>query len=57
VLARNRIDDAVLYSYEVDQDATCRGEKRPAHVYVTVVWKKTNGKWMDALYHETGAEN
>jgi uncharacterized protein (TIGR02246 family) len=49
--------DAALLSYEADQDATCDGEKLPAHVYVTAVWKKTGGKWMNASYHETGAED
>jgi hypothetical protein len=49
--------DAVLLSYEADQDATCDGQKLPAHIYVTVVWKKTGGKWVNASYHETGAED
>jgi hypothetical protein len=48
--------DAVLLSYEADQDATCGGRKLPAHVYVTVVWKKAGGKWVNASYHDTGAE-
>jgi uncharacterized protein (TIGR02246 family) len=49
--------DAALLSYEADQDATCGGEKSPAHVYVTVVWKKTGGKWVNSSYHETGAKD
>jgi uncharacterized protein (TIGR02246 family) len=47
--------DAALLGYEANQDATCDGEKLPSHIYVTVVWKKVGGKWMNASYHETGA--
>jgi len=49
--------DAALLSYRADQDATCGGEKVPAHVYATAVWKKTGGKWVNASYHETGTED
>ncbi|HVR29026.1 MAG TPA: nuclear transport factor 2 family protein [Thermoanaerobaculia bacterium] len=46
--------DAVLLVYTADQDATCRGEKAPSRVHATAVWKKTDGKWLNSLYHETG---
>jgi hypothetical protein len=47
--------DAVLLAYEADQDGTCGGQKLAPHLYVTVVWKKVGGKWMNASYHESSA--
>ena len=48
--------EAALVAYEADQDATCGGEKLPAHIYVTALWKKAGGNWVNASYHETAAQ-
>ena len=47
--------DAVILTYKADQDVTCGGQKAPATVYATSIWKKQGGKWWAAFHQETPA--
>ena len=47
--------DAVMLTYKADQDVTCGGQKAPATVYATSIWKKQGGKWWAAFHQETAA--
>ena len=47
--------DAVILTYKADQDITCGGQKAPATVYATSIWKKQGGKWWAAFHQETAA--
>src|SRR5919108_4454491 len=47
--------DAVVLTYKADQDVTCGGQKVPATIYASSVWKKQGGKWWAAFHQETPA--
>src|SRR5438270_6425393 len=47
--------DAAILTYKADQDVTCGGQKVPATVYASSIWKKQGGKWWAAFHQETPA--
>jgi hypothetical protein len=51
----NLAKDVVILTYRGDQDVTCDGQKAPATVYATSIWKKQRGKWWAAFHQETPA--
>ena len=48
-------DGVVILTYEASQDAVCDGTKIPDRIYASSVWVEKNGKWYNAMYHETAA--
>jgi hypothetical protein len=47
--------DVVLLTFKANQDVSCDGQKVPANIYVSSVWKKQGGKWWNAFHQETPA--
>ncbi|MEO8649764.1 MAG: nuclear transport factor 2 family protein [Acidobacteriota bacterium] len=48
--------DTVLMTYTAKQDGVCGGKSIPAQVRSSVVYIRRGGKWLEALYMETPAE-
>jgi hypothetical protein len=54
--ALRRIDaDAAILTYKANQDYTCNGRVGPTPVWVSTVYVKRRGKWLNMLYQETQA--
>jgi len=53
VAVRRLGKDAALLTYKAAQDATCRGQKIPAEVYVSAVYVNHDGTWKSTTYQET----
>jgi hypothetical protein len=45
--------DVALVNAEVALDGEFRGRKLPARVYVTAIWVRLGGRWLQKLYQET----
>lgn len=46
-------DDVALVRFEIDLDATYQGTKLPERAFVTEVWVKRDGQWLQHTYQET----
>jgi hypothetical protein len=46
-------EDALILSYESEQDAVCDGEPLDEHVISAAVYVRVDGRWMSASYQET----
>lgn len=57
ITAHAVIDGVVILTYESSQDAVCEGTKVPERIYASSVWVERDGKWYNAMYHETAAAN
>jgi ketosteroid isomerase-like protein len=49
--------DATLVTYEVSLTGTFRGKPLPGRVFVSEIWVKTTGKWLEKTYQETVIPN
>lgn len=45
--------DAALVSLELAIDGSFRGEPLPKRSYVTAIWVRVGGRWLQKLYQET----
>ena len=48
--------NAAILSYKATQDYTCEGRNGPTPVYVSAVYARRGGKWVNVSYQETQAE-
>lgn len=46
-------EGVVLLSYKAEVDATCEGQKAPAHVYGTSIYVSEDSRWLIAFAQET----
>ena len=49
-------NDAALVTFEKSYDGTFEGKPLPKRVFVSAVWEKKDGKWLQRLYQETVIE-
>ena len=47
--------DAVLVTYRADQETHCGNSKLPSPVWVTSLYVKRSGQWLNVLYQQTPA--
>jgi uncharacterized protein (TIGR02246 family) len=45
--------DAVLITYELTQKGTFKGKEVPRRNFVSAVWVKRDGRWLEVFYQET----
>lgn len=45
--------DAALLTYHAEQDTTCGGRPVPSPVWVSSLYVRRNGKWLNAAYQQT----
>jgi len=45
--------DTALIVYHAEQDTTCNGKRAPSPTWVTSLYVKRGGKWLNALFEET----
>ena len=49
-----RFDEStVLLTYHAEQDTTCNGQVVPSPVWVSSLYLKRHGRWLNALYQQT----
>lgn len=46
-------DTVAIVNYRISLKGTFRGEPLPSRLYVTQVWVKQDGKWLQRAYQET----
>lgn len=46
-------DDAALVTFEKSYDGTFAGKPLPKRVFVSALWSKEDGRWLQAFYQET----
>jgi hypothetical protein len=46
-------DGAAMANYEISLGGTFRGDPLPSRVYVTQIWVKHDGQWLQRAYQET----
>jgi hypothetical protein len=46
-------DDAALLTYHARQDTTCAGQPVPSPVWVSSLYVKRGGAWVNAVYQQT----
>lgn len=46
-------NDAALITFEKSYDGTFAGKTLPKRVFVSALWSKEDGKWLQAFYQET----
>jgi len=49
-------EDAALLTYEKSYDGTFEGRPLPARVFVSSLWTKESGTWLQRLYQETAID-
>ena len=49
-------EDAALLTFEKSYEGTFEGRPLPARVYVSSLWTKESGTWLQRLYQETAIE-
>ncbi|HSS19767.1 MAG TPA: nuclear transport factor 2 family protein [Pyrinomonadaceae bacterium] len=47
--------DAAVLTYYAEQDTTCNGSPVPSPAWVSSVYVRRNGHWLNALYQQTPA--
>jgi len=45
--------DAVETIFSVTQDTSCNGKPAPKHIYLTIVWVRQDGRWLELTHTET----
>lgn len=45
--------DTALIVYHAEQDTTCNGKRAPSPTWVTSLYVKRDGKWLNAMFEET----
>lgn len=45
--------DSALIVYHAEQDTTCNGKRAPSPTWVTSLYIKRGGKWLNAMFEET----
>ena len=45
--------DTALLVYHAEQDTTCSGKRAPSPTWVTSLYVKRGGKWLNAVFEET----
>lgn len=45
--------DMALVVYHAEQDTTCNGKRAPSPTWVTSLYVKRGGKWLNAVFEET----
>jgi len=48
--------DVTLLAYKATQKASWRGQPIPTPTWISSLWIKRNGKWLNVFYQETKAE-
>ena len=46
-------EGGAVLTYRLTLDQTCRGQLEPSPVYVTAVWARRNGRWVNVTHTET----
>jgi len=46
-------ESTALLTYRAEQDTTCHGKQVPSPVWVSSLYVKRGGKWLNALYQQT----
>jgi hypothetical protein len=49
-------DGAAVITFEKSYEGTFMGEPLPARVFVSSLWEKSDGKWLQRLYQETAID-
>jgi len=47
--------DALLLAYRAEQDTTCGSSRVPSPVWVTSLYAKRAGRWLNVLFQQTPA--
>ena len=48
-------DDAAMLTYRAEQKTTCNGKAVPSPVWVSSVYARRNGRWVNVLFQQTPA--